>query len=120
MKQEIKALEDNPTWEVVPLPQGIHVAGSKYHANGKVERIKARLVAKGSSQQEGLDYHDTFSPVVKMVTIRSVIALAVSKGWNLCQMDVYNAFLQGDLCEKMYMKIPERFRSQGGRECANW
>lgn len=98
MQLEIQALEDNKTWIVVDLPQGKHTVGSKwvykikYQANGEVERYKARLVAKGYSQQEGLDYHDTLSPVAKMVTMRCVIALAVSKGWNLFQMEVYNAF----------------------------
>ena len=113
MQQEIKALEENNTWSVVDLPKGMHTVGSKwiykikYKADGQVERFKARLVAKGYIQQEGLDYHDTFSPVAKMVTVRCVIALAVSKGWPMYQMDVYNAFLQGDLEEEVYMEMPE-------------
>ena len=119
MKQEIKAFEENNTWQVIELPEGMHAVGSKwiykvkYKANGEIERFKARLVAKGYSQQEGLDYHDTFSPVAKMVTVRCVIALAVSKGWTLYQMDVYNAFLQGDLDEEIYMKMPEGFAKPG-------
>ena len=124
MKLEIKALEDNKTWLVVDLPLGKHTFGSKwiykikYKADGNIERFKARLVAKSYSQQEGLDYHDTFSPVAKMVTVRSVIAVAVSKGWSLYQMDVYNAFLQGDLDEEVYMEMPDGFRSQGStKDC---
>nr|XP_016470342.1 PREDICTED: uncharacterized mitochondrial protein AtMg00820-like [Nicotiana tabacum] len=85
MKQEIKALEDNRTREVVYLPHGKHTVGSKwvykikYKANVETERFKDRLISKGYSQQERLYYHDIFSPAVKMVTVRSVIALAVSK-----------------------------------------
>lgn len=112
MQEEIQALEENNTWQVVELPNRMHTVGSKwiykikYKANAKVERFKVILVAKGYSQQEGLDYHDTFSPVAKTVTFRSVIALAVSKGWNLYQMDVYNAFFQGDLNEEVYIEMP--------------
>lgn len=86
MKQEIQALEDNHTWEIVDLPPRKNVVGSKwlynikYQANGELARFKARLVAKGYNQQEGLNYHETFFPVAKMVIVRSVIAVAVSKG----------------------------------------
>ena len=119
MQQEIKALEENNTWSIVDLPKGMHAVGSKwiykikYKADDEVERFKARLVAKGYSQQEGLDYDDTFSPVAKMLTVRCVIVLAVSKGWPMYQMDVYNAFLQGDLEEEVYMEMPEGFRKLG-------
>ncbi|XP_075080300.1 uncharacterized protein LOC142165822 [Nicotiana tabacum] len=81
MKQDVKSLEDNQTWEI------------KYKANGEVDRYKAKLVAKGYTQQELLDYHETFSPVAKMVTVRTVIAVATSNDWPLFHMDVNNAFL---------------------------
>lgn len=119
MRLEIQALSDNQTWEVVDLPAGKKPIGCKwvykvkYRADGNVERYKARLVAKGFTQLEGLDYHDTFSPVVKMVTVRYVIAMAAQQAWPLFQMDVYNAFLQGDLVEDVYMTLPQGFGSQG-------
>lgn len=78
-----------------------------------MERFKTRLAAKGYNQQEGLDYHETFSPVAKMVTVRSVIALAASKDWTLYQMNVFNAFIQGDLFEEIYMDLPQGFQRQG-------
>ncbi|XP_075112206.1 uncharacterized protein LOC142182134 [Nicotiana tabacum] len=121
MKSEIQALEDNHTWEVVTLPHGKKAIGCKwvykikYTASGDIERFKARLVAKRYSQKEGLDYQETFSPVVKIVTVRSVIAIAVAKGWVLHQMNVYNTFLQGDLEEEVYMDLPQGFSYSAGK-----
>ncbi|XP_070010940.1 uncharacterized protein [Nicotiana sylvestris] len=103
MKTEIDALVLNKTWEVVDVPKEKVPIGCKwvykikYKFNGEIERFKARLVVKGYSQQEGLDYQETFSPIVKMATVRVVIALAAMNKWNIYQMNVYNAFLQDDL-----------------------
>lgn len=108
MKQEIEALEDNKTWEVVDLPPGKSSIGSKwvykikYKSNGEVERFNAWPVAKGYNQQEAWNLFNS----AKMVTVKSVIALAASKDWGLFQIDVYTAFLQGNLYEEVYMNLP--------------
>jgi histone deacetylase 1/2 len=115
MQDEIKALERNHTWHLVPARKGINVIDSKWvfkikrKADGSIDRYKGRLVAKGFKQRYGMDYEDTFSPVVKVATIRLVLSIAMSRGWCLRQLDVQNAFLHGVLEEEVYMRQPPGF-----------
>ncbi|GKD07386.1 ribonuclease H-like domain-containing protein [Tanacetum coccineum] len=81
----------------------------KFHADGTLSRYKARLVANGSSQQLGVDFDETFSSTVKPATIRTVLSLVVSRQWPIHQLDVKNAFLNGDLSETVYMHQPLSF-----------
>ena len=78
-----------------------------------VERYKARLVAQGYSQRPGVDYEDTFSPVVRFKSVGAVIALSVKYNLQLHQMDVTKAFLNGELKEVVYMKQPEGYVKKG-------
>ncbi|CAO2199022.1 unnamed protein product [Urochloa humidicola] len=118
MKEELLALQKNKTWELVHLPVGKKAVGCKWvftikqTPEGKVDRYKARLVAKGYGQTYGIDYDETFAPVAKMGTVRTLISCAANFGWPLHQLDVKNAFLHGDLQEEVYMEIPPGFGNE--------
>ncbi|KAL0846098.1 hypothetical protein Bca101_019344 [Brassica carinata] len=120
MDVEITALEDNGTWLICSLPEGKQAVGCKWvfkvklNADGTLERYKARLVAKGYTQQEGLDYVETFSPVAKLATVKLLLAVAAAKGWSLSQLDISNAFLNGDLEEEIYMSLPPGYATRQG------
>ena len=114
-KSPIKALMDSQTWELVDLPEGREAIGCKWvfrvkHiSDGKVERFKGRLVAKIYSQKCGIDYNETFSPVVHFQSIRVLLGYAVQNGMLIHQMDAITAFLNGELKEEIYMRQPERY-----------
>lgn len=118
--EEMTALEKNKTWSVMTLPDGKKTVGCKwvftvkYNSDGSIERYKARLVAKGFTQTYGIDYSETFAPVAKLNTVRILLSLAANLDWPLHQLDVKNAFLNGDLEEEVYMEIPPGFKSKFG------
>lgn len=103
MSSELTTFMHHGTWDLVLPPKNCHSVGCKWifrvnrKVNGSVDRFKARLVAKGYNQRLGIDYKETYSPIVKPAIIRSVLAIAVMNGWDLRQMDVNNAFLHGNL-----------------------
>ena len=119
---EYKSLMDNETWELVELPPNRKAIGSKwvfkakYGEDGSIEKFDARLVAKGFAQKYGVDYEETFSPVVNFSSIRTILAMAVQKGWHVHQMDVITAFLNGDLNEEIYMQQPDGYKKTGDEE----
>jgi hypothetical protein len=115
MPQEFDALQSNNTRTLCPRPPHHNVIRNKWvfkmkrKADGNVERFKARLVANGFDQMNGVDYTETFSPVIKPSTIRIILALTVHFDWVIKQLDVYIAFLQGHLNKEVYMEQPPQF-----------
>lgn len=121
MKMEIKAIEENETWELMTLPEGAKKIGVKWvfktklNENGEVDKFKARLVAKGYSQKQGIDYSEVFAPVARWDTIRVILALAAQKGWCVYQLDVKSAFLHGELNEDVFIDQPQGFERKGDK-----
>ncbi|KAE8696580.1 putative disease resistance protein [Hibiscus syriacus] len=119
-QEEFDALIANKTSSLVSLPKDRVPVNCKWifkvkrNADGSVSRYKSRLVAKGFLQQPGIDYHEVFSPVVKPVTVRVILTLALTRGWLLRQVDINNAFLNGALMEEVYMTQPPGFVQAGG------
>jgi hypothetical protein len=115
MVEEYTSIMQNDVWEVVPRPTDRAVVGSrwiykiKHGADGSIEKYKARFVAKGFSQKEGIDYEETFAPVARYTSIRAIISFAAQMGWQIHQMDVKTAFLNGVLKEEVYIEQPEGF-----------
>nr|GEW21223.1 ribonuclease H-like domain-containing protein [Tanacetum cinerariifolium] len=115
MLDEYNALITNSMWVLVPRPANVNIVHSmwllkhKFHADGTLSRYKTRLFANGRSQQQGIDCNETFSPVVKPATIRTVLSLVASRDWPIHQLDVKNVFLHGHLSEIVYMHQPPGF-----------
>ena len=88
---------------------------NKHATDGNVEKYKARFIARGFTQKEGIDYDETFAPVSRYTTIRTIISLAAVFGWKLHQMDVKTAFLNGKIDEEVYIEQPESFVTHGNK-----
>ncbi|KAF5775122.1 putative RNA-directed DNA polymerase [Helianthus annuus] len=119
VNDEMDSIMGNGTWELADLPKGKKPIGSKwifkrkYHPDGSISAYKARLVAKGYRQREGVDYFDTYAPVARIGSIRTLIAVSALKGLYIHQMDVKTAFLNGYLNEEIYLEQPEGFVMPG-------
>lgn len=123
MKEEFDALIENETWNIVDLPKNARTIKTKWvfklkrDSDGNIVRYKARLVAKGFTQRYGIDYGETYAPVVRYSTIRFLIAYTVRNNMNIHQMDAITAFLQGDVTENIYLDQPEGFNDGTKRVC---
>ena len=115
MKSELDSMYSNQVWDLVKAPKGINPVGCKWvykrkrRIDGKVETFKARLVAKGYTQKEGIDYEETFSLVAMLKSIKFLLSIAAHYDYEIWQMDVKTAFLNGNLDEEIYMMQPEGF-----------
>jgi hypothetical protein len=115
MMEEHQSIMKNDVWEIVPRPKEKSVVTSKWvykikhAADGSVHKYKARFVARGFSQKEGEDYDETISPVPRYTSIRVIVSLVASMGWNLHQMDVKTTFLNGEIEEEVYIEKPQWF-----------
>ena len=125
MRSEIESMNENQVWNLVDLPDGHRTIECKWiykkkiDMDGNVHIYKARLVAKGFRQVQGVDYEETFSPVVMLKSIRIILAIAAYFDYEIWQMDVKTAFLNGNLVEDVYMIQPEGFvdSKNAGKVC---
>lgn len=123
IKEEMDSLIENNTWSLVDLPTNRRAIDNrwvfkiKYKSNGDIDRYKARLVVKGFTQKYGIDYQETFCPVVKFSSIRMILATAANEKLILKQFDIKTAFLYGELDEEIYMKQPVGFNDNSGKVC---
>ena len=121
-EDEIRSITKLDCWSLVDLPKGVKPIGLKWvfkvkrNADGSIHKYKARLVAKGYVQKQGIDYEEVFAPVARIETIRLLINLAASHGWEIHHLDVKTAFLHGELKETVYVTQPEGFEVDGSEE----
>ena len=117
-EDEIKSIVKNNTWDLAELPVGAKAIGLKWifkikrNSDRSINKFKARLVAKGYVQQYGVDFEEVFAPVARLETIRLLISLAATNGWEIHHLDVKTAFLHGELKEIVYVSQPEGFEKK--------
>src|SRR5579871_866954 len=118
MAEEFELLKENSTWELVPRPKDREVIDTKWvfhlkhNVDGSIEKRKGRFVARGFTQVEGIDYNETYSPVVSYSSLRTLIALAIEYDLILHQMDVKNIYLNGELDVELYIEQPLFFEEK--------
>jgi hypothetical protein len=123
MVEEIAALEQTGTWDLVPCPPRVRPITCKWvykiktRSDGSLEQYKSRLVARGFQQEHDRDYDETFIPVAHMTTIHTLLVVASVRGWSISQLDVKNVFLNGELCEDVYMHPPPGYSVPEGMVC---
>ena len=115
MVEEYDSIVRNNVWDVVPILKNKLVVSSRWLykvkkvVDGSVEKHKASFVARGFSQVEGIDYDETFPPVARYSSIKSMFSLLARMGWKIHQMDVKTTFLNGQIEEEVYIEQPEGF-----------
>ena len=120
MKGELDALYKTGTWDLVDLPSGKSTIGCKWvykiktRSDDIVDRYKALLVAMGFTQEYGIDYEETFAHVARLSYVRTLIVVFAARKWPLFQMDVKNTFLNDELSEEVYMKLPPNYSHPRG------
>ena len=123
IKRELAAHEENGTWSFVELPTGRKAIGYKYvfrvklNPDGSVERYKCRLTAQGFAQRAGIDFSETYAPVLNYHTLRLILAIVAAEDYELHQMDVETAFLNAKVEEDLYMRVPEGVEAPPNTVC---
>ena len=123
MKEELDALSKNHTWDLVTLSPGKSVFSCKWiykiktHSDGSIECYKARLIVKDFTQEYEIDYEETFALIASISSVRALLAVATVSKWDIFQMDVKNAFINGDLSEEVYMQPPPSLSVESNKIC---
>lgn len=123
MIDELNSMKENDVWDLVERPVKCKTLKAKWvfalkrNQEGEIIRYKARFVAKGYNQREGIDFNETYAPVIRQSSLRFLMALAVQNDLKIDQMDVTTAYLHGDLEEEIYIEQPEGFNDESNRVC---